>query len=75
MVLDGVPLLSQGTGEGGLVLQIVRFFTDEEGTTSVEYGLFTALFAVVIVGAVINLGQSLVVGFDILTAAISAAIS
>ncbi len=75
MVLDGVPLPSQGTGEGGLVVQIVRFFTDEEGTTSVEYGLFTALFAVVIVGAVINLGQSLVVGFDILTAAISAAIS
>jgi len=75
VVLDGVPLLSQGTGEGGLVVQIVRFFTDEEGTTSVEYGLFTALFAVVIVGAVINLGQSLVVGFDILTAAISAAIS
>ena len=75
MVLDGVPLLSQGTGEGGLVVQIVRFFTDEEGTTAVEYGLFTALFAVVIVGAVINLGQSLVVGFDILTAAISAAMS
>ncbi len=75
MVLDGVPLLSQGTGEGGLVVQIVRFFTDEEGTTSVEYGLFTALFAVVIVGAVINLGQSLLGGFDILTAAISAAIS
>ncbi len=75
MVLDGVPLPSQGTGEGGLVVQIVRFFTDEEGTTSVEYGLFTALFAVVMVGAAINLGQSLVVGFDILTAAISAAIS
>ena len=36
-----------------------RFLKDSEGATAVEYGLMVALIAVVIIAAVIFLGESL----------------
>lgn len=35
-----------------------RFAREEDGATAIEYGLFAALIAAVIVAAVSNLGQS-----------------
>jgi pilus assembly protein Flp/PilA len=38
---------------------IQKFFREEDGATAVEYGLMVALIAVVIIGTVTLLGQSL----------------
>ena len=38
---------------------ITRFFQDESGATAIEYGLIAALVAVVIIAALIALGQAL----------------
>jgi pilus assembly protein Flp/PilA len=38
--------------------KVIRFFKDEEGATAVEYGLFVALIAAVIVALVKTLGKS-----------------
>ncbi len=38
---------------------IRNFFKDESGASAVEYGLLVALIAVVIIGAVTLLGQSI----------------
>ena len=37
---------------------ITKFAQDESGATAIEYGLLTALIAVVIIGAVSTLGSS-----------------
>ena len=39
--------------------RIRNFFKDEAGASAVEYGLLVALIAVVIIGAVTVLGQSI----------------
>ncbi|HET6460247.1 MAG TPA: Flp family type IVb pilin [Syntrophales bacterium] len=39
--------------------KIKRFFKDEEGVTSIEYGLIAALIALVIISAVTLLGKNL----------------
>ena len=39
--------------------KIKRFFKDEEGVTSIEYGLIAALIALVIIGAVALVGTNL----------------
>ena len=39
---------------------INQFARDEEGVTAIEYGLIAALIAVVIIGAVTNVGTALV---------------
>ncbi len=42
------------------MLGLIRnFFKDESGASAVEYGLLVALIAVVIIGAVTVLGQSI----------------
>ena len=38
---------------------VSRFMKDESGATAIEYGLFVALFAVVIIGAVTTVGTTL----------------
>ena len=38
--------------------QFVRFLTNEDGATAIEYGLIAALIAVVIVTAVTNVGTN-----------------
>ena len=38
---------------------IARFIREEEGVTAIEYGLIAALIAVVIIGAVILVGENL----------------
>jgi len=39
--------------------KINRFFEDEGGVTSIEYGLIAALIALVIIGAVTLVGKNL----------------
>lgn len=55
-------------------MQLVRFIQkiarDEEGVTAIEYGLIAALIAVVIIGAVATVGQSLLATFDAVAAAL-----
>ena len=40
-------------------IMITRFFQDESGATAIEYGLIAALVAVVIIAALIALGNAL----------------
>lgn len=42
-----------------LVSNVKRFVQDEEGVTAIEYGLIAALIAVVIIGAVGEIGTKL----------------
>ena len=37
--------------------KLIRFFKDEEGATAVEYAIMVALIAIVIIAAVILVGQ------------------
>jgi pilus assembly protein Flp/PilA len=39
--------------------KLINFFKEEEGATAVEYGLMVALIAVVIITAVVLLGDTL----------------
>lgn len=41
-----------------------RFARDEDGATAIEYGLFAALIAAVIVGSVRLLGAQVLTGFN-----------
>lgn len=47
-----------------LMHEIRRFLRDEEGATAVEYGLMVALIAVVIIAAVLLLGENVRDTFD-----------
>ena len=38
---------------------VVRFINDEDGATAIEYGLFASLIALIIIGAVTNIGLQL----------------
>lgn len=48
-----------------------RFATEEDGATAIEYGLFAALIAAVIVGAVGQLGFSVNSKFEAVNTAIN----
>ena len=50
--------------------KIRNFFKDESGAAAVEYGLFVALIAVAIIGAVRLLGQGITNTFTNATAAL-----
>ena len=43
---------------------VTRFLKDESGATAIEYGLIAALIAVVLVGALQAVGDSLTGAFD-----------
>ena len=47
-----------------LILQIQRFWEDEEGVTAIEYGLIASLIAVVIITAVTLVGTNLTSVFN-----------
>ncbi|UWQ97245.1 Flp family type IVb pilin [Rhodobacteraceae bacterium M385] len=49
------------------------FAKDESGATAIEYGLFAALIAAVIVGSVATLGTETESGFDTVATAIQEA--
>ena len=42
---------------------VSKFIKDESGATAIEYGLIAALIAVVIIGAVTTLGETLTTTF------------
>jgi len=39
--------------------KLIEFFKDEDGVTAIEYGLIAALIAIVIIGGVTLIGDSL----------------
>lgn len=49
-----------------------RFTSDESGATAIEYGLFAALIAAVIVGTVATLGTNVKTGLETVRDAITA---
>ena len=57
------------------MLQVQRFFSDEDGATALEYGLLAALIAAAILAAVTNLGQVVGQTFVYITAAMQAILS
>jgi pilus assembly protein Flp/PilA len=50
--------------------KMIRFFKDEEGATAVEYGLFVALIAAVIVVLVKTLGTRIQAAFQSIVTAL-----
>ena len=50
---------------------IAAFTKDESGATAIEYGLFAALIAAVIVGSVATLGTQTNSGFSTVSSALS----
>ncbi|UOA25416.1 Flp family type IVb pilin [Pseudosulfitobacter sp. DSM 107133] len=50
---------------------IKRFARDEDGATAIEYGLFAALIAAVIVGTVATLGTNVHTGFQTVNTALT----
>ena len=42
-----------------MMKKLISFFKDEDGVTAIEYGLIAALIAVVIIVALVVLGESL----------------
>ena len=50
-----------------------RFLKDESGATAIEYGLIAALIAVVLVGALTAVGQSLNPNCETISDAVSGA--
>ncbi|WP_417274484.1 Flp family type IVb pilin [Celeribacter halophilus] len=49
-----------------------RFNREEDGATAIEYGLFAALIAAVIVGTVGSIGSKVATGFEAVDTALSA---
>ena len=54
---------------------IMDFLQDETGATAVEYGLIAALVSVSTVGALVNVGDSLVVMFASVSSELDAAVT
>lgn len=52
---------------------VSRFVKDESGATAIEYGLIAALIALVIIGAVSTIGQTLLTKFQAINTGISGA--
>ena len=54
---------------------MLNFINDENGATAIEYGLIAALIAVVIIGAVTQLGEQVAGTFTHVSDSMSTAIS
>jgi len=50
---------------------VSRFVKDESGATAIEYGLIAALIALVIIGAVSTIGQTLLTKFQAINTGIA----
>lgn len=46
------------------MVQYLRFLTDDEGATALEYGLLAAFISAAIIGSVQNLGVSIIQAFN-----------
>jgi len=58
-----------------IMLEMLKqFVRDEEGVTAIEYGLIAALIAVTIIISVTAVGDNLVLVFEAISGALSAAI-
>lgn len=55
------------------ITPLTAFAKDESGATAIEYGLFAALIAAVIVGSVATLGTETNTGFESVTTAMQEA--
>ncbi|AEE67279.1 pilin subunit [Bordetella pertussis] len=55
-----------------MLTQLKNFWRDEEGATAIEYGLIVGLIAVVIIGSVSLLGETLKGFFDTIQTELSA---
>ncbi len=51
--------------------KLQAFFADEQGATAVEYGLFVAAIAAVIVAIVVSLGNTVKNGFNNVNSSLS----
>lgn len=75
------PLFGESKEKGKLMLKVMintksvlrRFAKDEDGATAIEYGLFAALIAAVIVGTVATLGGQVDTGFTTVSDELTAA--
>ncbi len=47
-----------------LIQKVKSFFADEQGATAVEYGLFVAAIAAVIITAVVSIGNKVSTAFN-----------
>ena len=56
-----------------LVEKVSDFLADEQGATAVEYGIFVALIAALIVTVVSNLGGKIKSAFDAIVTALTPA--
>lgn len=56
------------------MVQYLRFLTDEEGATALEYGLLAAFIGAAIIASVQNLGTSIIQAFTDVDNAISSVI-
>ncbi len=56
-----------------IVQKVKSFFSDERGAAAVEYGLFVAAIASVIVGVVVGLGQKINTAFTAINSALPGA--
>lgn len=54
---------------------MTRFLKDESGATAIEYGLIAALIAVVLVGALSAVGDSLGAAFEKISSEVDTAVS
>jgi pilus assembly protein Flp/PilA len=54
----------------GLVRLGVRFFSDEDGVTAIEYGLIAGLLSIVILVTVNSIGSSLITAFTAINEAL-----
>ncbi len=52
-----------------------RWIADERGVTSIEYALLASMFAVAVLGSVVTLKGSLVDTYEMIAAAVSAALA
>jgi pilus assembly protein Flp/PilA len=53
------------------LMQAIRFGNDKSGATAIEYGLIAAGIAIVIIGGLALVGDSLTAMFQIITDALS----
>ncbi|WP_435988332.1 Flp family type IVb pilin [Sulfitobacter sp. SH24] len=55
-----------------MIIKFLKIFArDEDGATAIEYGLFAALIAAVIVGTVTTLGTQVHSGFETISTELS----
>ncbi|MEK6354063.1 MAG: Flp family type IVb pilin [Burkholderia cenocepacia] len=58
------------------IMRVVRgWIADEQGVTSIEYALLASMFAVAVLGSVVTLKGSLGGAYEMIAAAVTAAVS